>query len=129
MLEKRWAMPDRKLLVATLGLATSLALLALVLVASIRLPGFVATSSHPDYLRDNLILTPGQPATCLVAAEATGPVRESKALLSKNEQEEEEADAFVEPRASFLILCSAREAPERRLIVPRSILSLYHLRC
>jgi hypothetical protein len=129
MFEKRWAMPDRKRLVATLGLAASLMLLVPVLVASIRSSGFVAISARPDCLLSKIILTPGQSTTCLSIPKATVPIRELKALLSKNEGEEEEADALAEPQISFLSLGSVREVPERRLIPPLSILSHYPLRC
>ena len=119
-------MPDRKSLVFTLCLTSSLALLASVLVAPIRTSGFV--SSRPDSLRRNFILPPGQLTPRLSAAMATDAVLEVNALPSENE-EQDRADALDEPRVSFLIPCSFRKVPDRQLIAPRSILSLYPLRC
>lgn len=121
-------MPDRKLLVSTLGLTSSLALLALMLVVPIRSLGFVTVSSRPDCLRSSFTLLPGQSTTHLGVASTTDAVRKMKALPSENE-EEDGADALDEPRVSFLSLCSFRKVPHRQLIAPRSILSLYPLRC
>jgi len=94
MLEKRLAMHDRDRIVATLGLASSLGLLTLVLVASIRLPAFATVRSRPDCLRSNFSLSTGQPASCLGATMDTGAVRKLKALPSENEEEEEGAEAL-----------------------------------
>jgi hypothetical protein len=121
-------MPDRKSLVSTLWLTSSLALLASVLVAPIRTSGFVTVSSRPDCLRRNFALFPGQPTTCLSAAMTTDVVLLVNALPSENE-EQDGADALDEPRVSFLIPCSFRKVPDRHLIAPRSLLSLYPLRC
>jgi hypothetical protein len=121
-------MPDRKSLICTLWLTTSLALLASVLVAPIRASGFVCASSWPDCLPRNSALPPGQPTTRLRAAMATDAVLEVDALLSES-AEQDRADALEEPRVSFLIPCSFREVPNRQLIAPRSILTLYPLRC
>jgi hypothetical protein len=122
------AMPDRKHLVSTLKLTSSLALLALVLVVSVRLSGLVTPSPHPDSLRNDFTLAAGQPKTCLGAATTTDAVPKIKALPSENE-EEEGVNALVGPRDSFPSFCSFRKIPGRRLIVPRSIPSLYPLRC
>jgi hypothetical protein len=122
-------MPDRKSLVPTLWLISSLALLASVLVAPIRISGFVTVSSQPDCLRRNIDLPPGQRTTHLSAATAADAVLEVDALPSENEEEQDRADALDEPRTSFLIPCSFRKVPDRQLIAPRSILSLYPLRC
>lgn len=121
-------MPDRKSLVSTLWLTSSLALLASVLVAPIRTSGFITVSSRPDCLRRNVAPPPGQSTTRLSAAMATDVVLQVNALPSENE-EQDWADALDEPRVSFLIPCSFREVPDRQLIAPRSILSLYPLRC
>ena len=94
----------------------------------IRTSGFVTVSSRPDCLRRNFALPPGQPTTRLSAAMATDAVLEVNALPSENE-EQDRADALDEPRVSFLIPCSFRKVPDRQLIAPRSILSLYPLRC
>ena len=58
----------------------------------------------------------------------TDAVLEVDALPSESE-ERERADALDEPRVSFLIPCSFRKVSDRQLIAPRSILSLYPLRC
>jgi hypothetical protein len=121
-------MPDRKNLVCTLWLASSLALLASVLVAPIRTSGFVTLSSPSDCLRRNFAVLPGQATTRLSAAMATDTVLLVNALPSENE-EQDGADALDEPRVTFLIPCSFRKVPDRQLIAPRSILSLYPLRC
>jgi hypothetical protein len=121
-------MPDRKRLISTLWLTSSLALLASVLVAPIRTSEFVTVSSRPDCLRRDFALPPGQPMTRLSAAMATDAVREVDALPSENE-EQERADALEEPRVSFRIPCSFRKVSDRQLIAPRSILSHYPLRC
>ena len=106
-------MPDRKSLVSTLCLTSSLALLASVLVAPIRTSGFV--SSRPDCLRRNFALPPGEPMTRLSAAMATDGPLEVNALASENE-EQDRADPLDESRVSFLIPCSFRKVPDRQLI-------------
>jgi hypothetical protein len=121
-------MPDRKSLVSSLWLTLSLALLASVLVGPISTAGFVFVSSRPDCARRNFAPTPGQPTTHLSAGMATDAVLQVNALPSENE-EQYRADPLDEPRLSFLIPCSFRKVPDRHLIVPRSILSLYPLRC
>jgi hypothetical protein len=125
--EKRGAMPDCKSLVSTLLLTSSLTLLASVLVAPIRTSGFAAASSQPDCHR-NSPLSPGQPTARLSAATDTDAAPEVNALFPENE-EQDGADALDEPRVAFLIPCSFRNVPDRQLIAPRSILSLYPLRC
>ena len=121
-------MPDRKSLVSMLWLMSTLALLASVLVAPIRASESVTVSSQPDYFRRNFALPPGQPTTHLSAAMTTDAVLPVNALPFENE-EQERADPLDEPRVSFLIPCSFRKVPDRQLIAPRSILSLYPLRC
>jgi hypothetical protein len=120
-------MPDRKGLVSTLWLTSALALLA----APISTSGFATVSSQLECPLREFGLPPGQPTTHFSAAMATDAVLEVNALPSENEENEEQegADAFEEPRASFLIPCSFRKVPDRRLIVPRWLLSLYPLRC
>jgi hypothetical protein len=120
-------MPDRKSLVSTLWLTSSLALLASVLVP-IRTSGSVCVSCRPDCLPHNFARPPGQPTTRLSAAMATDAVLQVNALPSENE-EQDRADPLDEPRVSFLIPCSFRKVSDRQLIAPRSILSLYPLRC
>ena len=121
-------MPDRKSLVSTLWLTTSLALLASVLVAPIWTSGFVTVSSRPDSLRRNFALPPSQPTTRLSAAMATDAVLQVNALPSDDEEQDRDV-AQETPRVSFLIPCSFRKVPDRQLMAPRSILSLYPLRC
>ena len=121
-------MSDRKSLVSTLWLTSALALLASVLVAPIRTSGFATVSSRPDCLRRNFALPPGQTTNRLSAALATDAVLRVNALPSE-EEEQDRAEALVEPRVSFLIPCSYRKLPDRQSIPPRSILSLYPLRC
>jgi hypothetical protein len=121
-------MPDRKSLVSTLWLITSLALLASVLAAPVRTSGFVTVSSLPDCLCPNFALSPGQSTTHVSAAVAAAALLEGNVFPSENE-EQDRADALDEPRVSFLIRCSFRKDPDRQLIAPRSILSLYPLRC
>jgi hypothetical protein len=123
-------MPGRKSLDSTLWLASSLALLASVLVAPIRTSGIVSfsVSSRHDCLRRNFALRPGQPTARLSEATATVAVLQVSALPSENE-EQDGADPLDKPRVSFLIPCSFRNVPDRQLIDPRSILPLYPLRC
>jgi hypothetical protein len=59
---------------------------------------------------------------------ATEPVLQGNALPSEDE-EQDGADALDEPRVAFLIPSSFRKVPDRQSIAPRSILSLYPLRC
>jgi hypothetical protein len=120
-------MPDRKSLVSMLWLASSLAVLALVLVAPTRATELLTDTSRIDCPSRNLALAPGEPTTHFSAGMATDAGLEVNALPSENE--ELEADALDEPRVSFLIPCSFRKVPDRQLIAPRSILSLYPLRC
>ena len=126
--EKRGAMPDRKSLVFLLWVTSSLALLASVLVAPIRTSGFVSVSFRPFCVRRNFAVPPGQPTTRLSAAMAVDGVSQVNALPSENE-EQDRADPLQEPRVSFLVPSSFRNVPDRQLIAPRSILSLYPLRC
>jgi len=122
-------MPDHNRLGATFGLASSVVLPALVLLASIWPSASVTASSRPDFLRSDFTVSLGHATTYLSATTATNSVRNLKALASENEEEEEGADALVEPRVSFLSLGSFRKVPERKLFSPRSILSHYPLRC
>ena len=121
-------MLDRKSLVSTLWLTTLLALLWIVLVAPIRTSGFLTVSSRPDCLRRNFALPPEPRSTRLSAATAADADLQVNALPSESE-EEDRADVLDEPRVSFLIPCSFPKTPDRRLIAPRSILSLYPIRC
>jgi hypothetical protein len=121
-------MTDRKNLVSTLWLITSLVLLASVLVSPIRTSGLFTLSSRVDCLRRNFALPPGQPTTRFSAATATDSVLPVNALPSDNE-EQDRTDALDEPQVSFLIPCSFHNIPDRQSIAPCSILSFYPLRC
>ncbi len=121
-------MPDRKSLVFTLWLTTSLALLASVQVAPIRVSGFVGVSSATECQLSDFDQSPGQTTTHFSAAIATDAVLQVNALPSEN-VEQDRADTREVPRVSFLIPQSFRDDHDRQLIFPRSILSLYPLRC
>ncbi|WP_406695624.1 hypothetical protein V5E97_31905 [Singulisphaera sp. Ch08] len=141
--ENRGAMPNRNRLISTLLITPLLVLLAGVLVGPIRTSGFVTVSSRPDCLRRNLALAPGQPKAHLSATMATDVVLQVNACPSENEEqvradardkasENEEQDwavAWDQPRISFLIPCYFRKLSDRQLIAPPSILSLCPLRC
>ena len=120
-------MPDRSNLAATFWLASSLALLASVLVAPTR-ASVVIVSSQSDCLRRNCTPSHGRPTPCLRAAVPTDDVPPVNALPAENE-EQERADALDEPRVSLPIACSRRQVVDRRLITPRSIPPSYPLRC
>ena len=126
--EKRGAMPDRKILVSTLWLASLLALLALVPVAPIRISGSTTVSARPDCSLRDFALPPGQPSTGLSAAMATDDALRMTALPPETE-EQDRHDALDEPQVTFLFPFSFRKVPDRQLIAPRSIPSLYPLRC
>jgi hypothetical protein len=125
--ERRGAMPDCRSLVTAFRLASSLALVVSVLIAPIRSPRPVAVASRSECLRGDFALPPGQPTARLSGVRDDDAVAEVNALPSENE--EQGADALDEPRVSFLIPWSFRKVPDRQLIAPRSILSLYPLRC
>ena len=117
--EMRAAMSDRKSLVCTLWVTSSLALLASVLVALNRASEFVAVSSRPDCVRRDLDPPPDQSTTCVSAAMATDSVLQVNALVSENE-EPDRADPLGEPRVPFLIPCSFRKVTDRQVTVPRA---------
>jgi len=123
-------MPDCKHPLSILGLTSLLALLALMLVAPLRLAGFVtvSVSSRLDCLHSDFTLPPAELTVSRSATTVTDAVWEMKALLSENE-EEEGADALDESRTSFLSLPSLPKAPDRQFITRHSIPSLYPLRC
>ena len=121
-------MPDRKSVVFTLWLISSLALLPSALVVPIWTPGFVTVSSRPGCLCRNSALAPGRATTRLNAAMATDAVHQVNALPSQNEEQERD-DALHEPRISYLIPCSFRKVPDRHLIAPRPVFALFPLRC
>jgi hypothetical protein len=120
-------MPDRKGLVSTLWLTSTLALLAAVLAAPSRTSGSVSVSSRPDCHRRNFGL-PTRHSTHLSGEAATDALQDVKAFLSENEEQDRD-DALNELRFSFLMPWSFRKVRDRELIPPPSILSLYPLRC
>ena len=89
---------------------------------------FVTVSSRLDCLRRDFGLPPGQFTPRFTKATAADAVLELDALPSES-NEQERADALDEPRVSFLIPCSFRKVPDHQFIDPRSVLSLYPLRC
>ena len=121
-------MPDRQSLVSTIWLTSVLTLLAWVLAAPIPTSGSVTISAPVDGPHPNRVLPPGQPTTCLSSTVPPNDVFDVNALPTEDE-EQDRADAAHEPRPSFLIPCSLRKVFARKLIAPRSILSLYPLRC
>jgi hypothetical protein len=121
-------MPEPKRLVSMLWLTPVLALLASVLLEPIGTSVFVNVSSRPDCLRRDFALLPAQSQARLSAATITDDDLSVSAVASENE-EQDRADPLDETRISFLIPCSFSKAPDRQSIEPRSILSLYPLRC
>ena len=121
-------MPDRKRHVSTVLLISTLALLAAILVAPIRSSEFATVSSRFNCLCRDFALPPSQPATRLNAPTAADVVIQALALPAEKD-EQDGADALDEPRLSFLIPFSLRRVPDPQVSTPRSILSLYPLRC
>jgi len=124
-------MSKRKSFDSTLWLRASLTLLAIVaslLVAPIRTWGVVAVSSLPDCLRGNFAQRTVEPT--ILSSELLAPhtVLQVKALASEDEKQRGES-ALGESRVSFLMPWCFRKVPNRRLIVPPSVLSHYPLRC
>jgi len=117
-------MSDRKSLVFTLWLTSSLVLLASVLVAPVRTSELATDASRLDCFCPDFVPVPFQLST----PRAIDEVRLVKALASENEEQDRD-DALHESRVSFLIPWSFHKVPDRQLIAPPSILSLYPLRC
>jgi hypothetical protein len=122
-------MPDRKSLVSTLWLASSLALLAWVMFPPLRTSGVVSVSFQHECLRVDFAVSPGQPTVCFSRTTTTDRVQQVKAISTEEDEEQERFDALDEPRTSFLISASFRKMPDRNSIARRSILSVYPLRC
>lgn len=121
-------MPDRKSLIYTLWLLTSLALVAWVSIAPNRKSGLVAPSSRPDCHRNNFTLHQAEPTAYLRAAMDADAVEGGNAFAWEDE-EQNRVDALNEPHAYVLITCSFRKVPARQAISSRSILSHYPIRC
>jgi len=122
---------NRKSFDSTLWLSASLTLLAIVasvLVAPLQTWGVVAVSSLPDCLRGNLAQRTVEPTILSSGLLAPDTVLQVKALASEDEKQRGDS-ALGESQVSFLMPWCFRKIPNRRLIAPPSILSLYHLRC
>ena len=121
-------MPDRRSLVSTLWLASSLALLVSVLFAPVRASGFGTVASISSSLQHSFDLAPGQPPTHLDGAVDADALVQVSALPFENE-EQDRVDAPDEPQVGLRIARSFRKVTDCRLIAPCSIPSLYPLRC
>ncbi len=119
---------NRKSLVITLWFTSSLTLLASILLAPNWTSRCFTVLSRPDSLPREFAPLPDQPTIHLAAAMATDADFQVNALPSESE-EQDRAESLDEPRVSFLIPCSLRQIPDRPPIAPRSIISLYPLRC
>lgn len=121
-------MPDRKSLVYTSWLLTSLVLLVWVSITPPRKSGVVVPSSRRDSHRNESSLHQAESTPYLRAAMDADAAPEG-ASLAWEEEEQDRVDALDEPRESFLVACSFRKAPTRQVISSRSILSHYPIRC
>ncbi len=121
-------MPNRKILISTLGLASSLVFLAIFILAPSQSLRFVAFSAPSESTIANSSSDTRQPTSFLSTAISPESVLVVDALRSETE-EQDLADPLDEPRISFLNPRSFRNDTDRQLIVPRSILSHYPLRC
>ena len=126
-------MLGRKSLVSTFLLICSL---ASVPTAPIRTSGCTTVSPRPDCLRCNFALPLDISPTYVGSALITDAVLKVDAPPSESEEqdlaeneEQDLADPVDEQRVTFLLPCSFRKIPHRRLIPPPSILSVYPLRC
>ena len=121
-------MSDQKSLVFTLGLVALVLLLVTVPSRPIRTSEFDAVSFERDGVRHNIAVRSSQSKPHLCAGTGAGAVLEVNALRSEND-EEDRVDAVDERRISFSVPCCFRTISDHQLIVPRSIISLYPLRC
>jgi hypothetical protein len=121
-------MPDRKNLVTILCVASSLGLLASVLVAPIRTSEFLAVSSRIESLFRNEVPASSESTPRFHVAVETDAVPRISALPSEPE-EQDRADALGEPHITFRIPCSFLKISYRKSLPPSTILSLYPLRC
>jgi len=121
-------MPDRKSLLYTLWLLTSLVLLAWVSMTPNRKSGLVASSSRPDCHRINFPLHQAEPTAHLRAVMDADVVLGGHVPAWEGE-EQDRVDALNAPHASCLIPCSFRKVPPLRVVSSRSILSHYPIRC
>lgn len=129
--EKRGAMADCIRLVSKLWLATSLALLAWVLVAPMETSGSVTVSSCPGLACRDFSPSRSQAAACLSAGTDSDDVLKVEACPSEVEDNDEKNRdaALCESRLSSLTTCILSFVPDRRPIAPPSILSFHPLRC
>ncbi len=121
-------MTIRKSFVPTLWVILALALLASVLGPSSRATA-AATATRIASLRRDFTLPPTQPTTRFKAATDPDSVVPVDDFSSDENEEQDWADALDEPLVSLLSPYSCRKVPDRQLISPHSILSLYPLRC
>jgi len=122
---------DRKSFDSTLWLSVSLTLLAIatsVLVVPVQTWQVVAESSSPDCLRDNFARRTVETTILSSVLLTPDTVLRVKAFAPEEEQQGGES-ALGQSRVSFLMPWCFRKIPDRRLIAPLSVLSLYHLRC
>jgi hypothetical protein len=92
MFENRRYMTECKRLIATTCLASSLALLAWVLVGPMRSSGFGNVSSHPDCLPANVVSSSSQTAG-LTATPVGKNARSVLAIYSEEEERDDEQES------------------------------------
>lgn len=121
-------MPGRKSHVSKLWLASSLALLALVLSAPVRSLKATTDTSQADCLSHDLAVLPGQPTTPLGLTTAADALPHVPVVLSDSGKKAE-ADAVEEAPVRLASPFTSCKVFTRQLISPRPILSRYPLRC
>ena len=133
-------MSDRRRCGPTPRLGTTLTLLVMVasvLVAPMRTHGALAASSPPDGLPGTSVPGNVTPAILHSASRAPDAAPRAYGLAAKEDEQPGESaleeprgeSALEEPRVSFFMSWRFRKDPDRRVVAPFSILSLYHLRC
>lgn len=121
-------MPDRNSLVSMLWLASALILMGSAPGVPIRASGYLAVASSATDDRVAFTLAQDRSPSYLTAAKATETVLQVSALASESD-EQERADAPDAARVCFLIHWSYRKITGLHSIAPRSLPSLYPLRC
>jgi hypothetical protein len=123
-------MPNRTRALSKLSFVPRLALLALVLLGTVHACGLVICPAGAASPRNDLKRASDQRAAWLSADLATNPESRMKALLSENEEDNEEApDALLERRASDRNPTFFRSIAERRSFAHRPTFAHYPLRC
>lgn len=125
-------MCHRKPLRASVELASCLALLAFVLVASSRVLGgaFVATHGHQPPHKFTVL--PGPPSSTLgpvMVADATPRLKALPSEGSEQEEEEDGVDALVVSRTASVRPDMIGEIATRRMTCSGSTGTVFHLRC